>query len=866
VLPGAGLAQREPELKELAEAVERAARGSGVFALVRGPAGIGKSALLREFVGSLGDQAYVMFGVCDDIASPRPFEAFWEMADSEPRLLPALEANDPRAVYEVVMELVGRRSRPTVVLIDDVHWAEQATLDLLLRVGRRIGRTHGLLVLTFRDEDTPVEHPLRRVIADVPPESMLRIAPEPLRRESIALLAGEDRSDELLQLTGGNPLLVTEMIRSEMEVPASISDLVVARLGKLSATARAIVELLSVLPGGCPRDLAAVCVPHASADLEEAEAGGLVTITTDELIFRHELLRRATEETLPVSAKVDLHRRILAELEKRGADLDVIVHHALEAGDTDALVRYAPDAARRAAAAGSRREAAAYYRALEPLINRFQPGERARLLEEWSEVEDNLGNAARAFELIDEAIDIYEGLGDQLATALARQKTVVFLWVTKQNDLALRVAADVVSDLGRVGASDEQVAMALVDLAFVNILADNIDVTSEATARARQLSAPGSEAHLAARAVDLWTQEPEHLMERGEEVLREAGDAGSDQALHLAYSGLLVQAVLVHPSVRGDVIDRALAFAEENGWEERKAFYLMSWADCELAAGRLAIAEDIGHEVGAVWSDLDINLAAWTLEVIALAQVRLGSPAAADSIKKLSEIPDRVPPVNYGVESALAEAHWLDESLPFDPASALQEYTYYDDWYRRHGRWGTFGESGNLFFWLWKLGILSAPPDWLPPAHRMQFEGDWKGAAEIWAYWENPYEQALALADGDVQARLAALQILDGIGAVPLATRIRRDLRREGVRNIPLGPRLTTRERVANLTTRQAEVLDLMAQGLTNVEIAERLFISSRTAEHHVAAVMSKLHAASRGEAVVMARGLGALSTGAPAS
>ena len=129
--PGTGLAQREAELQQLAGAVERAASGSGAFVLVRGPAGIGKSSLLKEFMGGLGDWAYLMFGVCDDLASPRPFEAFWEMAGLEPRLIPALESNDPRAVFEVVMELLGRRSLPTVVVIDDVHWADQATLDLL---------------------------------------------------------------------------------------------------------------------------------------------------------------------------------------------------------------------------------------------------------------------------------------------------------------------------------------------------------------------------------------------------------------------------------------------------------------------------------------------------------------------------------------------------------------------------------------------------------------------------------------------------------------------------------------------------------------------------------------------------------------
>ena len=175
--PGTVLVQREPELQLLAEAVDRAASGSGVFALVRGPAGIGKSSLIKEFMSANADRVHLMFGACDDVASPRPFEALWDMTDLEPRLLPALETNDPGAVFDALMELLGRTLRPTVVVIDDVHWAEQATLDLLMRVGRRIDRTHGLVVVAFRDEDTPAEHPLRRVIGDVPPDSMLAHLP-----------------------------------------------------------------------------------------------------------------------------------------------------------------------------------------------------------------------------------------------------------------------------------------------------------------------------------------------------------------------------------------------------------------------------------------------------------------------------------------------------------------------------------------------------------------------------------------------------------------------------------------------------------------------------------------------------------------
>jgi DNA-binding CsgD family transcriptional regulator len=576
------------------------------------------------------------------------------------------------------------------------------------------------------------------------------------------------------------------------------------------------------------------------------------------------LLRRATEASLPVSVKVRLHGLVLGELEKRDADPAVLVHHALEAGDTDALLRYAPEAARRASSAGSQREAASYCRALEPHLDRFQPDERARLLEEWSEVENNLGNTARSFELIKKAIDIYEDLGDRLATALARQKTILLLRATKQDEEARRVASEVVSELEQIGESTEQLAMAVADQAFINVLTDKVDVAVEAVKRARRLASPGSDVEAVTLAVEVWIEDDlEAAREKGELALLAAADAGSLRAVNMTYSGLVVLSVQALPPLCDDLVDRAIHFAEEHGLEHRRAFFLMARADCELSAGHLARSEDIGHEVAALWSDLEINLALWSLRVIALAQIRSGSPTAAESMQRLFDIPDRLPPAMYGAESALAEAHWLDEGSPFDVDSARTELEYYDVYYRQYGRLDLEPAlSASLFFWLWKLGVTSEPPDWLPPVYRLQVEGDWKGAAQIWGEWERPYDRALALADGDVPARLEALQILDGMGAVPLATRIRRELRRAGVRNIPLGPRLSTREREANLTARQSEVLQLMAEGLTNAQIADRLFISPRTAEHHVAAVLSKLNASSRDQAVDIARSLGAMAQG----
>ena len=149
------LLQRDEELALLAEAVLQAADGSGRVVLIRGEAGIGKSSLLAEFTARHEGEVHLLSGTCDDLLTPRPFEAFWDMGDDDPEILAALEAEDQRDLFRALTHLLDRRARPTVIVIDDIHWADQATLDVVKRVGRRIDRMHGLLVLAFRDEDTP---------------------------------------------------------------------------------------------------------------------------------------------------------------------------------------------------------------------------------------------------------------------------------------------------------------------------------------------------------------------------------------------------------------------------------------------------------------------------------------------------------------------------------------------------------------------------------------------------------------------------------------------------------------------------------------------------------------------------------------
>src|SRR4051794_1152851 len=339
----------------LVDASKAAARGEGRVALVSGEPGIGKTSLVRSFLGAVEPGTRVLVGTCDDLSIPRPLGPIRDLVgEVSDRLGELLAAGAPP--HDVQSLLIAELERPgTVLVLEDVHWADEATLDAITVLARRIGSLPALIVLTFRGGEVPAGHRLHASLAAVPATSSLVIELQPLSQAAVTSLAGDEQAANVFAVTRGNPFYVTELLtdRTGNTLPASIANSVLGRASRLDEPARRLVELVSLVPRRVRTSLLDVVMPDWSISADEPERRQLLEVDGVWVHFRHELARNAIRSSVPVATRRRLHNEILQALLATGADPADIVHHAEAAGADDVVAEYALIAARRAATVGS---------------------------------------------------------------------------------------------------------------------------------------------------------------------------------------------------------------------------------------------------------------------------------------------------------------------------------------------------------------------------------------------------------------------------------------------------------------------------------------------------------------------------------
>lgn len=859
--------ERESFLRDLKTWWEEACAGAGRIALVSGEAGVGKTVLVSLFARSLEGTARVAVGHCDPLTTPRALGPLLDMADVLGGDLAALlEAGAPqtRLFHGVLGALTGFRR--TAVVLEDVHWADEGTLDLLRFLGRRIAAGRGMVVATFRDDEVGPHHPLTAVLGDLATaDGVRRMVLPPLTRAAVEILARGSGLDagELHRRTGGNPFYVTECLSAGThEVPVTVRDAVLARVARLTPRGRRLLEAAAVIDTTVELDVLGGVAAEDLPAMAELLSSGMLRGRGMTVEFRHELSRQAVLTSLSPERAAALHRAVLdALLARPDADPARLAHHAEAAADRELTVRFATAAGRRAAQLGAHREAGAQYARALAAATDLPPTQRADLLEAYAEECGLTDHLERGLRALDEAVAIRRGEGDvrRLAAVLTRRSLYsIRAGRNAAGEQDIRTALDLLTAL----PPGPELASASRAFAYIRMLnRDNRDAVAwgeRAIALATEFRLPRAivGAHNAIGSALILEGEVERGIEHLETSRRLAEESGLLADVSNAYVNLGSALGEVFQLPQADrYLREGLAYCIKHDLDPSR-HYILAWqALSHLYQGRWDAAERDARAVLAVPHASAISR---ITALIALGRLltRRGDPAARqvlDDALALAEHTGTLQRVGP-VRAARAEAAWLAG----ETARVVEEARPGYELAARH-RHPWFG--GELAYWLWTARALEVAPEWLAEPHALVLAGREVEAAAAWERLGCPYEHARALAHSTGEDALRrAHAIFEGLGARPMAAQVARRLRILGVRGIPRGPRPATRAQPAGLTPREVEIVTLLAQGLRNPEIAARMHISVKTVDHHVSSVLAKLGVRTRTDAAREAWRLGLIS------
>ena len=207
------LIERDDFLSLMRKKFDEVTVGEGHCILIAGEAGIGKTSLTKEFCKSVEHKCEVYQGTCDALFIPRPLgpvlDIFWQLPSSDWK--ESLNSSDKSALFNRFLYELASRERPTIIVFEDIHWADEATLDFIKFLARRISRLRCLFILTYRDDEVHIQHPLRNVLGQLPPDSFTRLQLAPLSLKGVEELSAARgyNGEEVFAITGGNPFLCT---------------------------------------------------------------------------------------------------------------------------------------------------------------------------------------------------------------------------------------------------------------------------------------------------------------------------------------------------------------------------------------------------------------------------------------------------------------------------------------------------------------------------------------------------------------------------------------------------------------------------------------------------------------------------------
>ena len=837
------LVERSEQLDRMWEAVARSST-QGELLLISGEAGHGKTSLIEAFVSGLDHRYTVLAASCDPVAVPTPFAALFEIIDDlPPDLAEGIRQGERRQeIFGGMLAVLD--SDPTVLILEDLQWADETTLGLVRYLGRRLANTRSILVLSYRPEEVDTEHPLLVVLADLGPMASHLVVPSLTLAGVREMAEGVDAEAESIhRATGGNPFFVEEVLASpEEDLPASVGAAIMAGVSKLPTGSLDLLEMVALSPEGLDLRFAETISPETAANIDAACQRRLLVEDRGRLRCRHDLIRLTVDQSIPPARRRRIHEKLLAGLTENTSsrrDMARLAHHAVRAGDAQRAIEYSLAAATFAGSEGANRQARLHYDDALAFRDEMDRATLDRALRGSADVNCATNHLRQATETARDRLKLAgneHDLGDRLAWSAfiaSRWGNVALARADADRAVQLHEHHQECPELTRAKSVLTTLAVWEGDWRTASDLAEqNVRTASELGSR--ELLAAGLLSLGKAQAligVDGWET---HL----EEAARIGGELGQLETVCSALNSLAF-----FPYWSLDIRtarERFTTGIEFAASREMDAWYVAmaaSKAGCDLAAGEWETAGQVLERAIAWPTCSSTDCEARVL--LATLRCRQGAADADQLVESALTQTDADGTYHERVmASVLAmEAAWLG-IVPQDAAS---------DRYRRAKalveRSGDPNATARLRYWASILG-------WEPLT-----KSESGVTARVAALSSSGFEFEARVLQATLDAPPLA-EIFDWLsrrGAVGTMRALRRDLRDRGVRGVPASPRSSTTSNPGGLTNRQVDVLELLAAGHTNADIAAQLFISEKTVGHHVSAILQKLHVENRVQAAALA-------------
>ncbi len=775
------LLEREKYIKEL-ENKFNSLSNNGYVVIISGEAGIGKTSLVEKFAENIKDKANVLWGACDALFTPRPLGPLYDIATQlNNGLLNLLNNQAERTtIFTRFLQNLQESKLPNILIIEDVHWADESTLDLIKFLGRRANRINSLFIITYRDDEISSDHPLRFVLGDITSKKLNRFKLTGLTEKTVNELANLHGIKNLFQITGGNPFLITELLNSKDEgVPSTIKDSILTRISRLSNEAREYVELVSIIPTRAERWLINEVISVNPEIPDECFNSGILRFDNEMISFNHELSRMAVEESLSESKRQMLNEKVLQiflKQEKLDNFLARIIHHAEQAHNKKVIIKYAPQAARQASKLGAHLLAASHYQNVLRFADELSVENQIDVYECKSYECYLNGKVKEGIEDGQIVLKLLERLPDPVREGENYRRISRMLWYDCNDRKAEEYVNKAIEILEKLPPGKE-LAMAYSNKSQTYMLREEteqaINWGEKAVKLARKIKDKDIEVHAlnnigtAKMFVDDFSGD-EHLRKSLQISLQ------NDFVEHTMRAYINLGCILLQ---KRDLKRANKYFTEGTEYCSDKDLYTLilcmaaHHANVKLYRGEWEEAAEIANSVFQNENVPEGNKII-PLFIIGIIRARRNDPGAMNLLDDSNRLAASLREVDkiVTIKAATAEAFWLQNKLCdiIDQIELLYSNIQYtkNPWY-----------IGSLAYWLWKADRLKTIPKIIAKPYLFQIKGDWKSAAKLWEELQCPYEQALALSEGNEVAMKRAIEILDDLGASATSQLIKQKMR-----------------------------------------------------------------------------------------